>query len=79
MMKVMNKFSSFFFFYQFEFEFHSMQIQLNEFKLHIMSLNIFIQMELDFHKNNSICGQKKGEKGLLNNEMAPNNKEITRV
>jgi hypothetical protein len=56
-----------------------MQIQLNEFKLHIMSLNIFIQMELDFHKNNSICGQKKGEKGLLNNEMAPNNKEITRV
>jgi hypothetical protein len=62
MMKVMNKFSSLFIFYQFEFEFHLMQIQLNEFKLHLMSLNIFIQMELDFHKNNSICGQKRGKK-----------------
>jgi hypothetical protein len=27
-----------------------------------MSLNIFIQMELDFHKMNSICGQKRGKK-----------------
>jgi hypothetical protein len=27
-----------------------------------MSLNIFIQMELDFHKINSICGQKRGKK-----------------
>jgi hypothetical protein len=44
-----------------------------------MSLNIFIQMELDFHKINSICGQKKGEKGLLDNGMAPHNKQITRV
>jgi len=41
-----------------------MQIQLNEFKLHIMSLNIFIQMELDFHKKIPFVGKKGGKRSL---------------
>ncbi len=72
MMKVMNKFSSLFNFYQFEFEFiQCIWIQLNELKLHSMSLNIFIQMELDFHKINSIYGQKKGGKRSLGQWNGP--------